>query len=104
MQIDLYAGANTHRAVAVVVDANNDAITNASVGLTLYEQDGTTKVGGTAWPATLDHVGGGHYEGQISSDAAVEHGKLYVVLLTVTQGGTKGELRYTGVRARYRRP
>lgn len=85
-------------------DESGNAITGATVEITLYEADGTTEVTGVTWPITMAESGDdGEYFGVLPADAEVSVGNTYIMVISVeTAGGTKGEWRDKNVRTEYR--
>ena len=55
-------------------------ITDATVTLTMYAQDGTTELAGVVWPKTLTHDGAGTYYVDVfpTIPAASDYGKAVI--------------------------
>ena len=75
-----------------LTDESGDAVTAATVSVTLYESDESTEVGGVSWPVTLTHDADGTYQGDLSADVEVVAGRVYKAKVVATHNGRT----YTG--------
>lgn len=69
-----------------VVDADGEAITNATVEVTLLESDGETEVAGETWPVTLTHQSAGNYQGELPYTVEVDPALEYNLKVIISAG------------------
>lgn len=94
--INLYEGNNSLQAeiTGLQLKADQSFVNDATVNVTIYEEDGTTQVTGVSWPISMDYVAAsdGIYRGIISHTSNIVNRSKYKVVVSATDtGGNQGE-------------
>lgn len=94
--INLYAGNNTIDVELVgLKDASESTFINdATVTVTIFEEDGVTEVTGETWPVSMLYVAAsnGDYLGVVSANSNIVAGSKYMISISAQDtDGNKGE-------------
>jgi len=89
---DLFIGNTIEVRLSDLQDQDGDAITGATVEVTIKNQDGT-EVSGETWPVTLSDLGNGNYSGSLSSNIDLTVGTVYEIVLVATKSSLQAKWR-----------
>jgi hypothetical protein len=89
---DLLVGNTMEVTVSGLKDQDGNAVTGATVEVTVLDLQGT-EVSGQSWPVTLSDDGGGDYSGELDSGISLTVGTTYEVRIEVSGVGAEAEWR-----------
>lgn len=93
MALRLKKGTTSKLGLVGLKDANDSAVTNATVQAWLYDRN-NQEVGDSTFPISLTHDSGGNYYGTIPAAIDVKAGSLYTVKIVAESSSLTGEWRY----------